>query len=285
MSKYNEKITDSSVWLTATPSPAAMTLPFYITEAGHFRAEAEYSVEREGLDSYLLLYTIGGCGNIITGDNSLMLEKNCAAVIDCRRYHKYHSASDEWEFFWIHFNGSGAPSFFELLYPVKETAITLSDTAAAQSSLSFVISNIMRRDIASAVALSSAMHTLFDLLIRSAMSTERQNRKNVYDSVVNDAAEFIKAHYGEAITVDDIIGELHISKYHFIRLFSRVMGVTPYSYLTAYRINMAKILLRTTDKPVSEIAEQCGFSDTSNFINHFKKRAGQRPARYRRDFS
>ena len=58
MSKYEEKITDNSLWYTATPTPLTLTLPFYITEAGHFRAEADYKVERDEHDSYLLLYTI-----------------------------------------------------------------------------------------------------------------------------------------------------------------------------------------------------------------------------------
>ena len=55
MSKYEEKITDNSLWCTATPTPLTLTLPFYITEAGHFRAEADYKVERDEHDSYLLL--------------------------------------------------------------------------------------------------------------------------------------------------------------------------------------------------------------------------------------
>ena len=55
MSKYEEKITDNSLWYTATPTPLTLTLPFYITEAGHFRAEADYKVERDEHDSYLLL--------------------------------------------------------------------------------------------------------------------------------------------------------------------------------------------------------------------------------------
>lgn len=82
----------------------------------------------------------------------------------------------------------------------------------------------------------------------------------------------------------DMIQDIHISKYHFIRIFSRVMGATPYSYLMNYRINMSKKFLHATDMPVSEIAEKCGFLDTSNFITQFKKHTGQRPLQYRKDF-
>ena len=41
MGKYKEKILDTSVWITATPTELAKTLPFYITEAGYFIAEKE----------------------------------------------------------------------------------------------------------------------------------------------------------------------------------------------------------------------------------------------------
>ncbi len=64
MSKYEEKITDNSLWYTATPTPLTLTLPFYISEAGHFRAEADYKVERDELfgvtsiDFSFLLFTI-----------------------------------------------------------------------------------------------------------------------------------------------------------------------------------------------------------------------------------
>ncbi len=98
------------------------------------------------------------------------------------------------------------------------------------------------------------------------------------------AVEYIRAHYAEPITVDDMLRALPLSKYYFIRTFRRVMGTTPYSYLTVYRINHAKVLLRSTRQSIEQIAEDCGFRDASNFIAHFKKCIGQTPAAYRRDF-
>lgn len=97
--------------------------------------------------------------------------------------------------------------------------------------------------------------------------------------------KFIESNYSKPITVDDMIKNIHVSKYHFIRRFRRAMGITPYSYLTNYRINMSKMLLRSTDQTVAKIAESCGFPDTSNFIEHFKKHTGEKPLQYRRDFS
>lgn len=77
--------------------------------------------------------------------------------------------------------------------------------------------------------------------------------------------------------------KMNISKYHFIRVFKRQMGVTPYEYLTEYRINMAKILLRTTYKSVFEIAFDVGYNSKSNFIAKFHSMTGVTPSQYRKE--
>jgi len=84
MGKYDEKITDESIWITATPSPMAQTLPFYVMEAGHFHGEKGYCVERQSHDSFLLLYTFTGQGRVKTGNAELPLGEGYGIVLDCR---------------------------------------------------------------------------------------------------------------------------------------------------------------------------------------------------------
>ncbi len=280
--KYNEEISERSLWLTQTPTPLALTLPFYAAEAGHFIARKSYSKERDFHDSFLLIYTLGGCGNIISGGAEITLRDGSAAIIDCRSRHKYSSASAEWDFYWIHFNGSAAKVFFDILYPSKPYAVLTENDFGEK--LFDLIRGIGSNDTAASLSLSLGLHSVLCSLIRSAMESAQAELDHTSNADIAFAEEFIRRHYGENIKIDDIVSELHISKYHFIRLFSRIMGTTPYSYLTSYRINTAKILLRSTDKSVAEIAAECGFSDTSNFITHFKKRIGESPSQYRRDF-
>ncbi len=282
MRKYREEISESSLWLTATPSPCAMTLPFYIVEMGHFLAQTEYMVERREHDSHLLLYTVKGCGRVITGGREILLAANQALVIDCRKYHKYHSLSDPWEFFWIHLNGIGMQPLFDIMYPQGETAADIDDSQPFYSALSVLLSLTESRDILSNIKASAKIHEILSCLARSAARVQGEES---LPGLITRTLQFIEAHYAQDITVDDIIRDLPVSKYHFIRLFGRVMGTTPYSYLISYRINVSKTLLATTRRPVSQIAEDCGFADTSNFINHFKKRTGLRPLQYRNAFS
>ena len=247
MSKYEEKITDNSLWYTATPTPLTLTLPFYITEAGHFRAEADYKVERDEHDSYLLLYTIKGSGTVVSDKVSLTALPHNAVMINCHNYHKYFSNNEEWEFIWIHLKGSAVAAMFDVLYPNAVNIISVKDF------LSF--------------------------------EQQQTSQKRQHSDDINVVIVFIQNNYSDSISIDDMIQNIHISKYHFIRLFHRIMGTTPYNYLTNYRINKSKLLLRTTNKSIAEISEECGFLDTSNFISQFKKNTNQKPTDYRRDFT
>ncbi|BAY87585.1 AraC family transcriptional regulator [Calothrix parasitica NIES-267] len=74
---------------------------------------------------------------------------------------------------------------------------------------------------------------------------------------------------------------INISPNHFIRLFKRSIGVTPYQYVLECRINKAKQLLKNQKLTITEISHQLGFYDQSRFTNTFRKRVGITPKKYR----
>lgn len=285
MAKYEEKISDESVWVTATPTGAALTLPFYATEAGHFCAREGYAVERDRHESFLILYTVSGTGVVTLQNSSFELRAGQAAVIDCRSAHKYCCENGEWNFLWTHINGSAAEPLWRILYADAPSAVNVSTAGDFADTMSSLIRKINRNDILSSADISSDIHILFNLLIKSGQENEKSAMRSEHTKEIKAVIDFIEKNYSESVSVDDMIREIHVSKYHFIRVFRRIMGITPYSYLTNYRINMSKLMLRTTDKTVSEIAFKCGFLDTSNFITHFRTHTGQKPLQYRRDFS
>lgn len=286
MGKYEENISDNSLWVTATPTPFAKALPFYISEAGHFISDFDYTVQRDMHDSFLLIYTIEGQGSLKTGDTVIQLLPGYSVIIDCHIPHEYHTVSDKWEFLWIHFNGSGIAPLFDITYPSKAVrAVNMENSENFDKKINSIITEARQNDIASYIHLSSHMHLVLNAVCLAALENDKVNVKHNNEDDVHTVLKYIEKNYFNPITVDDMIENIHVSKYHFIRRFRRAMGITPYSYLTNYRINMSKTLLRSTDKPVSEIAALCGFLDTSNFITHFKKHTGQKPMQYRHDFS
>lgn len=283
--KFDEAIAEHSTWLTNTPSQIEKSLPFYIMEAGHFFAYQDYVICRSYHDSYLFLFTIRGNGKISINQNTHTLLPGQAILIDCHKPHEYYAVTDQWEFLWLHTNGEGMYSMYPLLYSGTPFPIQLADTENMLSVFDYIFHQMMSPGIESSLALSLKLHQLCNDMIRFALQTEQTNQKRSYEQEMQLVVAFLQEHLQEQITVEDMLSLVSISKYHFIRLFKRSFGVTPYHYLNTLRINHAKTLLRTSDLPIADIAWKCGFQDTSNFIYQFKKCTGQKPTSYRKDFA
>ena len=101
-------------------------------------------------------------------------------------------------------------------------------------------------------------------------------------SFAKKACEYISEHFGEQITLDDIAKEMHLAPTYFSTLFSKTLGVTFISYLSSVRMNYAKQLLVYSDKSVTRICFECGFSSLSHFLREFKKQNGITPTEFRK---
>lgn len=284
MAKYWGKIYDVFVWLTATPSPVAKSLPFHITEAGHFLAYEGYTVRRDLHDSFLILYTIDGEGELEAKGSKILLPKRHAAVIDCHFPHEYKTVGQRWEFLWIHFHGAQMESIWKLLYPREIEAIMLGDRHYFEKKILDIMGKIPKNDILTSMEISCGLHEILSGFCLCRTQKKDTRRLKDHEEDIERVLAFIKEHYSEQITIDDMLEIAHISKYHFIRIFKNKMGTTPYHYLTNYRINQSKLLLCTTSRTVDEIANSCGFLSCSNFIVQFRKQTGQNPLQYRQDF-
>jgi AraC-like DNA-binding protein len=73
-----------------------------------------------------------------------------------------------------------------------------------------------------------------------------------------------------------------ISSYHFLRLFSRVLDVSPHQYLVRSRLRRAASLLIDESLTITDVALESGFNDISNFVRTFHRAAGMSPGAFRR---
>lgn len=83
-----------------------------------------------------------------------------------------------------------------------------------------------------------------------------------------------------AWTVADLAKESALSRSTFFERFQRLVGVTPMAYLLAWRMALAKDLLRRNDAGVAEIAERVGYSSASTFSVAFSRHVGKTPSRF-----
>ncbi|HJQ38468.1 MAG TPA: helix-turn-helix transcriptional regulator [Thermoanaerobaculia bacterium] len=87
--------------------------------------------------------------------------------------------------------------------------------------------------------------------------------------------------YAEPLNVAAIAAVAHISEAHFIRSFRAVFGETPHRYLQRRRVERSMFLLRETDRTVTEICVDVGFSSLGTFSRTFREIVGESPSEYR----
>jgi AraC family transcriptional regulator len=93
--------------------------------------------------------------------------------------------------------------------------------------------------------------------------------------------DYIETNLDDRLTLTDLAGVACLSQYHFSRSFKQAVGVGPQRYVTQRRLERAKTLIRRTNRPLAEIAQQVGFTDQSHLTSIFRRETGVTPGRYR----
>ncbi len=96
-----------------------------------------------------------------------------------------------------------------------------------------------------------------------------------------ETAQWIEANSHQPIDLDAAASQAGTSAFHFLRLFAKVLGVTPHQYLVRSRLRHAARLLADEDTAITDIAYDVGFGDLSNFVRTFHRAAGVSPGVFR----
>ncbi len=88
--------------------------------------------------------------------------------------------------------------------------------------------------------------------------------------------------YAGVLDVPSLARIAHVSEAHFIRTFKATFGETPHRYLQRRRVERAMFLLRGTDRSITDICLDVGFTSLGSFSRTFREVVGQSPTDYRR---
>jgi AraC-like DNA-binding protein len=88
--------------------------------------------------------------------------------------------------------------------------------------------------------------------------------------------------YADALDIEALADSVHLSRAHFIRSFKETFGETPHRYLQRRRLERAMALLRETDRPVTDICFDVGFTSLGTFSRTFHEIVGSSPRAYRK---
>ncbi|WP_426249809.1 AraC family transcriptional regulator [Paenibacillus pabuli] len=99
---------------------------------------------------------------------------------------------------------------------------------------------------------------------------------------LQSSIRYIREHYDQPITVDELAAEVRLSRSSYTRQFKRITGKLPLDYVNAVRLERSKLLLQLTDDRLHDIAQNVGFNNEYYFGRRFKQYTGVSPGLYRR---
>ena len=124
------------------------------------------------------------------------------------------------------------------------------------------------------------MNSLWYLLGRIKEQYQMQERNNK-TKTITQIKNYIDENYRRQITLEDIAQAIHMHPVYIQRKFKKEAGISPAEYQKNVRLSNAIIYLRTTNLSIEDIADLCGFSNSSHFIRAFKAREQITPLQYR----
>ena len=124
--------------------------------------------------------------------------------------------------------------------------------------------------------------TMTRLVFEEIMSFGEQSKSVSRNSYVESAKATIKSSIKSPVKVADIAASLGISDRYLYNLFIKHEGISPKQFLSNARVEKAKRLLSESELTVTEVAEECGFTDVLSFSHFFSDHAGISPSAFKK---
>lgn len=228
-------------------------------------------------DHYLIHYIAEGKGFYEVGNHKYHLKKGQAFLI-CPNVITYYKADDydPWTYIWIGFAGEKAKAYLQKANIDNEHLIF----SYRKESLINHIKEINAYNPLSPGRECMVLGHLYAILgkmIEDAALTD-EDTDNDY---VKEAKRYIDANFSRDITVSDIATYLSINRSYLYALFMEEVSQSPKTYLTQYKLEKARELMKSTSLNIAQIARSVGYRDPLTFSKVFKKHYNMSPKHYR----
>lgn len=135
-------------------------------------------------------------------------------------------------------------------------------------------------------AIDSLLLKLLDCLIEhypqeESDSAHQEDSKNSQDARLRQIMQYIMSHLSTEINLTELADQMYVSVSTLSRIFHNSTGVYFTDYINRLRVSTAINLLRHSDQSLTQIAMNCGFSNSASFNRSFKKLIGSTPSAYR----
>ena len=251
--------------------------PIIVNCAGSIRCEKPFVTDNiQGREDFYLMYIHQGqihvlldeCDKIATAGDILIFPPHF-------RYRYSYHGKETLEYTFVHFTGSYAERLLELcgLYPLPILRSTECDRHIADSFCRFLectetTSHLQKYELAC---------LLEQTLLSVAAYLSKASSARTFESSLH----IMHTAYHSDVRVPQLAKAENLSHSRYVELFRGQFGMSPMAYLIRLRMQAACSLLKTTDMPISRIANMVSYDDPHFFSKIFKKHIGVSPTEYR----
>lgn len=257
-----------------SPLESAVRHMFYTAWSGRYECNRIYSVRREHLDFYSVIYVLEGQLEVEYEGKILQVRQNEAVLLDFHKPHAYRAVSDRVDKWEMLFKGNESAAWYEMV--TGDGDYLFKAAGRLQRTLTGLMEEL-NAPYPQDHTISLLIHTMFCNMIDQKALT--------LSPPVEEAILYMNSHYGDSIQIGEIADHVSLSRFYFSRLFRKETGRSPNEYLADIRINAAKEMLTERIHSITEISELCGFTNTSHFTRFFREKTGQTPAAFRSSFN
>jgi AraC-like DNA-binding protein len=259
--------------------------PFQLLACGHFHTCEEYFVERRNFPGFLVIFTISGKGYLQYSGKKFIIMPGQLFIINCNEYHLYKAFGSCWEIKWFRFFGKASESLFNQIHPQIFDVFSINDEYLIRNIIDDIINMSQKPGTFSDIQLSAKIMSVLNYLCRMRIEMYAGIQNSIGKSLVEEAIELLRKEFKSKISINGICKNLHISTFHFSRIFKKYTGMSPHNYLAKIRINYSKELLLNSDISVGEIASKVGFENVNSFIKSFKIYTGTTPLKFKKTWT
>lgn len=229
-------------------------------------------------DNIEILYTIDGEGEILCGARYYPAVRGDVFLVNTNEIHAVRANAPHIKQICLIIDNefckrNGIPVHrLDFLHPIRDKAASeLCDKLFAELSCK----DEYRRAGASAALLNLMLYLWRN---HSRPTAEQESTTDTGESM-RIAIGYIKSHFNEKLTLEDIAFEAGLSKFYFSREFKKLTGVTVVTYINMLRCREARKMLEQDKYSIHQVSEYCGFSNDSYFTKTYKKYIGSLPSK------
>ncbi len=173
--------------------------------------------------------------------------------------------------------------FLEPFYlPRHRLSLAVSERARVLWTLSEILAEFREKRRNHPRVIASLMSYLFEVIMRIYLTGEKKGGGDPkvsarFHPIQNHVAE----HFTESLSLAGLADRFKLTVPYLSAAFKKNFGISFKNFLTLKRIEYAKFLLRTSEKPVTDIALECGFENLSTFERSFRKTTGSNAKQFR----